>query len=69
MPLVCFPRAAVALKGLALYFHPTTVAEHHPLTRCIVDDAIQRAIHHLAVFASFDAGSGRFWHLVIGVKL
>ena len=62
MPLVGFPSPAIAIQRMRLSFSPTNRAKKCPQPRRIRHNAVQRVADQLAAFASFDAGSGGFWH-------
>ena len=62
MPFVGFPSATIAIQRMRLNFSPTNRAKQHPQPRRIRHNAVQRVADQLAAFASFDSGSGGFWH-------
>ena len=55
MPLVGFPRAAVAVKRLQFNAGPTRGTHQLPDTRRVGDNAVQRGACQLAAFAKFGA--------------
>jgi hypothetical protein len=62
VPFVGFPRAAVLVQRLRLHFRPASRANQHPAVGGVMHHAEQRRADHLALCASFDAGSRRLGH-------